>query len=122
MNYNELKKAAESKRILISEISEAVGMTSTGFKRSIETGSFPIGKVKDLCVILQITIGEFFGEATNETPFIVAECRPYSQAPAVSRRETPSDWKDEVILGQQRTIARLEAELDRQAGKKHKSA
>ena len=121
MTYNELKKYSESKKILISEISEAVGMTSTGFKRSIETGSFPIGKIRDLCNTLQITIGEFFGEETNETPFVAAERRPYSKTQYVSNHET-NDWKDEVILGQQRTIARLEAELDRQAGKKDKSA
>lgn len=121
MDYNDLKIIAERKKITIKELAEAIGMTSTGLKRSIEGESMSMKTVRELCRILEISIAEFFGEATNETPFIAAECRPYSQAPAVSRRETP-DWKDEVILGQQRTIARLEAELDHKAGKKHKSA
>lgn len=54
-------------------------MTSTGFKRSIEMESFPIGKVRDLCDILQISIAEFFGEATTGgTEWIAAETIPYN--------------------------------------------
>ena len=52
-------------------------MTSTGFKRSIEMESFPIGKVRDLCDILQISIAEFFGETTEGTAFVAAERVPY---------------------------------------------
>ena len=121
MNYNDLKMMAESKKITIKQLAEELGLTSNGLKRSIEGETMSMKTVRHLCNFMQITIAEFFGEATNETTFIAAERVPYSKAPAVSRRETP-DWKDEVILGQQRTIARLEAELDRQAGKKHKSA
>lgn len=62
MKYNEIKKYAETKNIRISDIADAVEMTSTGFKRSIEMESFPIGKVRDLCDILQIGVAEFFGE------------------------------------------------------------
>ena len=61
LTYSELKKIAESRKILISEIAEAVDMTSTGFKRSIETESFPIGKVVTLCDMLQIQVVELFG-------------------------------------------------------------
>lgn len=67
LNYNEIKKLAESKRLLISEIAEAVGMTSTGFKRSIETGSFPVSKVEVLCEMLRIHISEFFGVAVESS-------------------------------------------------------
>ena len=77
MKYNEIKKHAESKNIRITDIAEAVGMTSTGFKRSIEMESFPIGKVRDLCDILQISIAEFFGETTEGTAFVAAERVPY---------------------------------------------
>ena len=77
MKYNEIKKHAESKNIRISDIAEAVEMTSTGFKRSIEMESFPIGKVRDLCDILQISIAEFFGETTEGTAFVAAERVPY---------------------------------------------
>ena len=79
MKYNEIKKHAESKNIRISDIAEAVEMTSTGFKRSIEMESFPIGKVRDLCDILQISIAEFFGEATpGDGQWVAAEAIPYN--------------------------------------------
>ena len=79
MKYNEIKKHAESKNIRITDIAEAVGMTSTGFKRSIEMESFPIGKVRDLCDILQISIAEFFGEATKgDRQWVTAEAIPYN--------------------------------------------
>lgn len=79
MNYNEIKKHAESKNIRISDIADAVGMTSTGFKRSIEMESFPIGKLRDLCDILQISIAEFFGETTETNTFVAAERIPYGE-------------------------------------------
>ena len=107
MNYNELKKNAESKKKLISEISETVGMTSTGFKRSIETGSFPIGKVRDLCNVLQITISEFFGEETAPTAWMEAERVPYSVQ--LARKDTESSTIDALV----RHVAWLEAEVDR---------
>lgn len=79
MKYNEIKKRAESKNIRISDIAEAVEMTSTGFKRSIEMESFPIGKVRDLCDILQISIAEFFGEGTTgDGQWVAAEAIPYN--------------------------------------------
>ena len=81
MKYNEIKKHAESKNIRISDIAEAVEMTSTGFKRSIEMESFPIGKVRDLCDILQISIAEFFGEAAKGgTEWVAAETIPYNMS------------------------------------------
>lgn len=119
MTYKELKNIAEARKIMIKDLAERLGMTPNGFKVSIETEKFPIGKVRDLCATLQITIAEFFGESETGTPWIAAERQPYSQSSTVSRIGTP-DWKDEVIVGQQRTIARLEAELDgmKQKGKR----
>ena len=107
MTYNELKKYSESKKILISEISEAVGMTSTGFKRSIETGSFPIGKIRDLCNTLQITIGEFFGDTGGDEGFMAAERAPYGVP--MARKDTESSTIDALV----RHVAWLEAEVDR---------
>lgn len=77
MNYNGIKKTAEAKNIRISDIADAVGMTSTGFKRSIEMESFPIGKLRNLCDILQISIAEFFGETSESGNFVAAETVPY---------------------------------------------
>lgn len=67
MNYNELKILIESKKTTIKEVSERLEMTSTGFKRSIETEALGFGKVKELCLILGISVSEFFGEQGNKT-------------------------------------------------------
>ena len=66
MNYNTLSQIAKSKKILLKDIAETLGMTPNGFKVSIETEKFPIGKVKELCLMLEITVAEFFGEASSQ--------------------------------------------------------
>lgn len=81
MNYKELKNQAEARKIMIKDIAEQLGMTPNGFKVSIETEKFPIGKVRDLCDILQISIAEFFGEATTGgTEWVAAETIPYNMS------------------------------------------
>jgi hypothetical protein len=77
MNYKDLKNRAEARKIMIKDIAEQLDMTPNGFKVSIETEKFPIGKVRDLCDILQISIAEFFGETTEGTAFVAAERVPY---------------------------------------------
>lgn len=66
MNYKQLKNLAESKKIMLKEIAETLGMTPNGFKVSIETEKFPIGKVKELCLMLEITAAEFFDETSSQ--------------------------------------------------------
>lgn len=78
MNYKELKNKAEARKIMIKDIAEELGMTPNGFKVSIETEKFPIGKVRDLCDILQISIAEFFGDVSGDTPSVAAETIPYN--------------------------------------------
>lgn len=79
MDYKELKNRAEARKIMIKDIAEQLDMTPNGFKVSIETEKFPIGKVRDLCDILQISIEEFFGEATTGgTDWMAAEAIPYN--------------------------------------------
>lgn len=81
MNYKELKNQAEARKIMIKDIAEQLGMTPNGFKVSIETEKFPIGKVRDLCDILQISIAEFFGEAAKSgTEWMAAETIPYNMS------------------------------------------
>jgi hypothetical protein len=64
---------------MIKDIAEQLDMTPNGFKVSIETEKFPIGKVRDLCDILQISIAEFFGEATpGDGQWVAAETIPYN--------------------------------------------
>lgn len=110
LNYNEIKNIAESKKILISEISEAVGMTSTGFKRSIEMASFPIGKVETLCNTLEITITAFFGKDVVEPVASSIQVQDYGA----------------MVESLVSHIAWLQEEIDRlrgqQAGKKQHSA
>ena len=72
MNYNELKRVAESKNFTIKRLAEEIGLTSNGLKRSIEAETMSIKTLRDLCDILQISIAEFFGEATPDDGHWVA--------------------------------------------------
>ena len=107
MTYKELKNVAEARNIMIKDLAEQMGMTPNGFKVSIETEKYPIGKVKDLCNALQITIGEFFGETGGNEGFMAAERVPYG-AP-LTRKSTESSTIDALV----RHVAWLEAEVDR---------
>lgn len=79
MNYNELKRVAESKNFTIKRLAEEIGLTSNGLKRSIEGETMSIKTLRDLCNILQISIEEFFGEATTGgTDWMAAEAIPYN--------------------------------------------
>jgi len=79
MTYKQIKNVAEARKIMIKDIAEQLGFTPNGFKVSIETEKFPIGKLRDLCDILQISITEFFGEATEGGTFMAAERVPYGE-------------------------------------------
>ena len=79
MNYNELKRMAESKNFTIKRLAEEIGLTSNGLKRSIEGETMSIKTLRDLCDILQISIAEFFGEATpGDGKWVAAEAIPYN--------------------------------------------
>lgn len=79
MNYNELKRVAESKNFTIKRLAEEIGLTSNGLKRSIEGETMSIKTLRDLCDILQISIAEFFGEATTgDAEWMAAETIPYN--------------------------------------------
>ena len=79
MNYNELKRVAESKNFTIKRLAEEIGLTSNGLKRSIEAETMSIKTLRDLCDILQISIAEFFGEATpDDGQWVAAETIPYN--------------------------------------------
>ena len=81
MNYNELKRVAESKNFTIKRLAEEIGLTSNGLKRSIEGETMSIKTLRDLCDILQISIAEFFGEAaTGGTEWVAAETIPYNMS------------------------------------------
>ena len=79
MNYNELKRVAESKNFTIKRLAEEIGLTSNGLKRSIEGETMSIKTLRDLCDILQISIAEFFGETSGDTPWVAGEAIPYNK-------------------------------------------
>ena len=62
MNYNDLGIKIKQKQLLIKDLAERLGMTSTGFKKSIENETMSIKNVRDLCSILELSIAEFFDE------------------------------------------------------------
>lgn len=66
MNYSEIKRIAESKKITMRELAKELGMTSNGLKRSIENDAMSIKTVKNLVFLLGITFAEFFDEATSQ--------------------------------------------------------
>ena len=79
MNYNELKRVAESKNFTIKRLAEEIGLTSNGLKRSIEGETMSIKTLRDLCDILHISIAEFFGEgAKGGTEWVAVETIPYN--------------------------------------------
>lgn len=79
MNYNELKRVAESKNFTIKRLADEIGLTSNGLKRSIEGETMSIKTLRDLCDILQISIAEFFNEATpSDGQWVAAEAIPYN--------------------------------------------
>lgn len=67
MNYNELTFLAKEKKITMSELAKQIGMTLTGFKPSIENGTFPINKVLPLCQMLGISPNELLGWPEHES-------------------------------------------------------
>lgn len=60
MDYNELKKIAESKKIEIGEIAIELEMTSNGFRESIRNETIQLKKLRRLCELLHIHPTMFF--------------------------------------------------------------
>lgn len=60
MDYNELTKICEAKRILIKEVAEHIGMTPNGMKNALEQGTFKMSLIVPMCEKLNITLDEFF--------------------------------------------------------------
>lgn len=70
MNYNDLKKIAEQRKILIKDIALSLGFSQNGLKVSIVNGTMPYTKVPDLCKLLKISISDFYGstgDVVNQT-------------------------------------------------------
>ena len=114
MNYKDLKNVAEARNIMIKDLAASMDMTPNGFKVSIENETFPIGKVRDLCAALGITVEQFFSGGTASYDFddtahsVAAESAPFYGAP-VGRRGNEIDMIATLISH----ISWLEAEIDR---------
>jgi len=76
MNYSELYFLVNQKGFTIKSLCEQIGMTSTGFKRSIELKTFSWKSIEALCSLLSITPHQLMGwpdekaESGNYTPLI----------------------------------------------------
>lgn len=59
MNYNELQVLCERRKLQIKEVVNAVGMSYTGLRDSLNNNSLPIKKLIPLCRLLNISPNEF---------------------------------------------------------------
>ena len=65
MNYNDLKKIAEQRKIMIKDIALSLGFSQNGLKVSIVNGTMPYTKVPDLCRLLNISISDFYDSTSD---------------------------------------------------------
>ena len=67
LTYTELTDLMEEKRIKLKDLSNAVGMTRTGFRTSWINGTYPVKKIQPLLVALSLTPNQLFGIADGNT-------------------------------------------------------
>ena len=60
MNYSNLKKCADSRKLQLNDIACHIGMSYQGLKTGIETGRLASDKVYELCDFLNISPNTFF--------------------------------------------------------------
>ena len=60
MTYNELKSIADSKKIEIQDLANALEMTPNGFRASIKNETIPLRNLKRLCETMRISPMMFF--------------------------------------------------------------
>lgn len=103
MTYNELKNLAQSKEITIKRLAERMELSENGLKRSIENETMGFGKVKELCLILGISVSEFFGEQNGSKTFnmsgntVAGEHAYYYESAPIKLLEMQLKEKNEYI-------------------------
>lgn len=67
MNYNEFQSLCESRKLQIKDVVNAIGMSYTGLRDSLNNQSLPLKKLTPLCKLLHISPNEFLGWANGHT-------------------------------------------------------
>lgn len=85
MDYSEIVKILRANQIPVKDLSEHLGMTTTGFKRSIDKETLPMKSVVPLCNFLHISINAFFGidERSDVSPGALAQHNSNHKAKSV---------------------------------------
>lgn len=61
MDYLDLKRVANQRKLRVKDLAESVGSSENGFKVSIDNGTMAFSKIPDLCHLLGLTPNEFYG-------------------------------------------------------------
>lgn len=61
MNYFELQRVCEKRKLQIKDVVEAISMSYTGLRDAMNNGTLPAKKIVLLCKTLNIQPNEFFG-------------------------------------------------------------
>ena len=60
MEYSDLKKCAESRKMQLNDVACHIGMTYQGFKSGVESGKLASDKVLELCKTLHLSPNAFY--------------------------------------------------------------
>lgn len=69
MNYSEIQRLCDEKRITIGEVAEHIGMTYQGMKSSLNNEKISADKLIMLCNYLKITPNQFFHIQEEQAPY-----------------------------------------------------
>ena len=61
MNYSELKKVCDSRKMQVNDICCHIGMSYQGLKSGLDSGKIGSDKVISLCQVLQLSPNAFYG-------------------------------------------------------------
>lgn len=79
MKYNKLKSLLSEREITIADFCEQIQITRQGLQKSLDNDQLPYNKVRQSCIILQISPNDFFEWEIERFSSIAAECVPYNQ-------------------------------------------
>lgn len=104
MDYSEIKKIANQRKIRIKDLALAVGITENNFKVSFENGTLGFSKVPILCKALGITAAQFF----DEEP--IAEHKPVSYM-QTGKNNTIAAEGSSVVFGSESEVQFLRQQV-----------
>lgn len=104
MDYNELKKIAEQRHIMIKDIALSLGFSQNGLKVSFVNGTMPFSKVPQLCKMLDISISQFYGEEP------IADHKPVSYT-QTGKNNTIAAEGSSVVFGSESEVQFLRQQV-----------